>query len=136
MNLEQLYDKYKKLPVKRNFSGKEALKAVKKNGLALLHVKDQTEDICLAAVKKDGHALLHVKNQTEDICLAAVKQNGNALQYIKDQTEDICIAAVEECENALQYVNESIFEEMISKLDKTLMLVSPSKHIRKLGKKI
>ena len=92
MNLEQLYDKYKKLPVKRNFSGKEALKAVKKNGYAL--------------------------------------------QYVKDQTEEVCLAAVEECENALQYVNESIFEEMISKLDKTLMLVSPSKHIRKLGKKI
>ena len=72
-----------------SYFGKEALEAVKRNGLALQYVKDQTKDICLKAVKQDGFALLYVKNQTKEICLEAVKQDGSALQYVKDQTEEI-----------------------------------------------
>lgn len=42
-------------------SESEALEAVKRNGLALPYVKDQTEAVCLEAVKQNGHALQYVK---------------------------------------------------------------------------
>ena len=41
--------------------------------------------------KKNGNALLHVKEQTLEICLAAIKQNGTSLQYVDKQISEICI---------------------------------------------
>ena len=36
-------------------------------------------EFCLEAVKQDGYALEHVKEQTQEICLEAVKRDGYAL---------------------------------------------------------
>jgi len=70
-------------------TGDEALEAVKQNGYALQHVRDQTPEICLEAVKKHGYALQYVKDQTPEICLEAVKQDGDALKYVNlDVFED------------------------------------------------
>ena len=41
-------------------TGKDALKAVEKNGYALQYVKDQSEAVCLKAVEKNGDALQYV----------------------------------------------------------------------------
>ena len=51
----------------------------------------------LEAVKQDWHALMHVKDQTDEICLEAVKQNGDALAYVdisifEDEDDDIIIS--------------------------------------------
>ena len=43
-----------------NYSGYQALGAVKRNGEALQYVKEQTESVCLEAVKQDGEALQYV----------------------------------------------------------------------------
>ena len=59
--------------------------AIKKNGLALEYVEDQTPEICMAAVQQDGEALQYVKDQTPELCMAAVQQNGDARMYIKIQ---------------------------------------------------
>jgi len=59
-----------------------ALEEIKKDGMMLRYVKDQTLEICLAAVRQNGHALEFVRNQTEEICLAAIRQNINALRYV------------------------------------------------------
>jgi hypothetical protein len=48
----------------------------------LIHVKDQTERICLEAVKENGNALRYVKEQTEEICLEAIRQNLTAIEYV------------------------------------------------------
>ena len=40
------------------------------------------EKVCLEAVKKDGYALMYVKDQSEAVCLEAVKENGYALRYV------------------------------------------------------
>ena len=45
----------------------------------------------LKKVKKDGLFLRFVKNQTPKICLEAVKQNGYALEYVENQTPKICL---------------------------------------------
>ncbi len=92
-----------------SYTEKEALEAVRKDGLALQYVHNQTSEICLAAVKKDGYALKYVKDQTPEICLAAVKKDGYALQYVKDQTPEICLAAVKQEMDSLQHVNKTIF---------------------------
>src|SRR5574344_428347 len=80
------------------------LQAVKRDGLALRFVIDQTFEICLVAVKENGHALRFVKEQTPEICLQAVKQYGLALEFVKEQTHEICLEAVKEDGLALKYV--------------------------------
>ena len=83
------------------------LVAVKRDGLALEYVKEQTHEICLQAVKRTGYALEYVKEQTSDICLEAVKQHGLALRFVKEQTPDICLEAVKRQHGfALKYVKE------------------------------
>ena len=70
----------------------EALEAVKQNGHALLHIKQQTPEICMEAVKQNGYALLYVAQQTPEICMAAVKQDVEAVYLIrsKDHFIHIC----------------------------------------------
>ena len=80
--LMELKAKYDALTEKRKLSGKEALEAVKRNGLNLRFVSHQTDEICLAAVEQNGWALPYVHDQTDEICLAAVEQNGWALEYV------------------------------------------------------
>lgn len=48
----------------------------------------------LEAVKRDGLALEHIQEQTPQICLAAVEQNGAALEYIRDAPIKVLIAAI------------------------------------------
>jgi predicted RNA binding protein YcfA (HicA-like mRNA interferase family) len=106
MKLQDFKKEYDALSEKKNLKGKEAMKAVKKNGYALRYVHEQTEAICLEAVKQHGYALQYVHEQTEAICLEAVKQNGPALKYAHEQTEAICLEAVKQNGYALQYVHE------------------------------
>lgn len=58
---------------------------VSQNWRVIGHVKNQTEEACLAAVRQFGFALESIKsaNQTEKICLTAVKQNGAAVRHAK-----------------------------------------------------
>ena len=83
---------------------KKDLAAVKRDGVALQFIENQTERICLAAVKEWGEALRYVKEQTEEICLIAVQKSGCALEYVKEQTEEMCIEAVRKSGCALYYV--------------------------------
>ena len=92
------------------------LEALKKNGLALRHVRIQTSEACLTAVKQNGNALGYVtedictrryyRREYEEICAAAVRQTGLALQFVREQTPDLCLTAVEQNGYALQYVKE------------------------------
>ena len=84
----------------------ESLEKVKRDGMALESVADQTNEVCLAAVKQNGKALQFVKEQTEEICLTAVQQNAYALEYAKDQTEAICLEAVKKDGYALASVKK------------------------------
>jgi hypothetical protein len=83
------------------------LAAVKKHGMALEHVKEQTQEICLEAVKKNGWSLQYVIHQTPEVCLEAVKNDGFALQFVKEEfkTFELYLAAVISKEYALQYVD-------------------------------
>ena len=57
------------------------LEEVKRNGINLCFIKEQTPEICLAAVNQNGGALIFVKEQTPEICLAAVSDRGDSLEY-------------------------------------------------------
>lgn len=54
-----------------------------------------SNDALLSIVKKDGLALKYINNQTEDMCMEAVKQNPHALQFVINQTYNICIKALD-----------------------------------------
>ena len=86
------------------------LEAVKQSSRALQFVKEQTPELCLIAVKKDGCALGAVKEQTYELCLEAVKQNGWALKYVKKQTPELCLIAVKENSRALEHIKEQTLE--------------------------
>ncbi len=97
---------------------KNALAAVKKDGLALQYVETQTEEICLAAVKHHAYAIQYVKNQTEEMCLIAVKDNYYFLEDIKNQTDKICLAAVNNDSRALIYVKNQTDEICLAAVQK------------------
>ena len=65
--MKQFYENWKKLTLKKNLSGIDALLSVKQNGHSLQYVKDQTTDICLAAVKQDGYLLQYVNEEIFNI---------------------------------------------------------------------
>jgi len=141
------------------------LEKVRKDGLALQYVKNQTLEICLTAINQNGWALEYVKDQTKEICLAAVRKRGYVkrgyvLQYVKDQTEEICLAAVENDCYSICFVQEpfkkacfslirrfegtDLFDsldeetvlEYINFIGKPLALTSPSNAIRALAKEV
>ena len=95
---------------KKNLNGKEALAAVKDDGLNLVYVVDQTEALCLIAVTENPAALMFVKDQTEAVVMAALKGNGHTLRLVRHQTKAICLAAVESSEQALMYVEERFLD--------------------------
>ena len=117
MKLQDYWNDYSSLRVKKNLKGKEALEAVKKNGLNLRFVSDQTEEICLEAVRQDGYALKYVNEQTENICLEAVRQDGYALKYVNKQTEAICLEAIKQHGYALHFVSEHMFTKDKGKVE-------------------
>ncbi|MDR1897071.1 MAG: DUF4116 domain-containing protein [Prevotellaceae bacterium] len=82
------------------------IEAVKQNGWALNFVKEQTPEICMAAMKQNGWALIHVKKQTPEICMTAVKQSGWALNFVKKQTPEMCMEAVKQNGWALKFVKK------------------------------
>ena len=75
MKLISLYEKWKKLSIKCELSGKLAIEAVESDGYALRYVKDQTEQVCLKAVERNGDALRYVK---EDMFVEDSKDSESA----------------------------------------------------------
>jgi hypothetical protein len=58
-----------------NLKFKESMIDVKKDGLNLEYVHDQTSGICKIAVQNNPHALKFVKNQTREICILALNSS-------------------------------------------------------------
>lgn len=61
-------------------------------------------------VRRDGMKLQFMQNQTSELCLEAVKQNGLALQFVKEQTEEICLAAYSQNKEALQFIKKEFIK--------------------------
>lgn len=93
------------LAIDHNMRREITLSTVKKNGLILEYIKNQTVDICMAAVRQNGLALKYVNEQTYGICLTAIRQNGMALEYVRNQTPDICFIAVTNDPRAVKFLH-------------------------------
>ena len=63
--------------------------------------KWEDEEFCMEQVKKNGLKLAYVVNQTEEICIEAIKQNAFSLKYVKDKTPTILNIAQEQTEKQL-----------------------------------
>ena len=68
----------------------------------------------MAAVKRDGIALKYINDQTPELCLAAVKQNGESLYYVKEQTPTICWAAAKQTKKAYKYASPKMRNYFVS----------------------
>lgn len=79
---------------------------LKKDGLALANIKNQTEELCCIAVRQNGRALRYVHNQTEKICLAAVRSNALVLEYVENQTKRVITTALKKDGIAVQFLKE------------------------------
>lgn len=104
------------------------MEKVRRNGMALEYVEEQTPEVCMEAVKQDGRALKYVKEQIPEICMEAVKQNGWALEYVREQTPEICLEAVKQGGKALQFVEEQTAEicmEAVKQNSNALEYVEP-----------
>ena len=83
MKLRDFKAKYKALSEKKNLQGKEAMEAVKQDGLALQYVKEQTEAICIEAVKQNGYALQYVDSRFfENVPDEIIELNGKKYKLI------------------------------------------------------
>lgn len=74
-----------------NYTEKDLLEEVKRDGLLLKHMKNQTPEICLAAVKQNGLALAYVKainrQRTPEIVVAALAQNPAAHVFAQNEPQ-------------------------------------------------
>jgi len=66
--------------------------------------RDYSPKEALEAVKRDGYALQYVKEQSEALCLEAVKQNGDALRYVDER----CLACAPCKEMTVAEINEAL----------------------------
>lgn len=86
----------------------ELIDIVKKDGLRLMFIDNQTLELCIEAVKQNGLALQYVKEQTNDMCMEAIKQNPNSIKYAKEQTNDLCMYAVKQDGSTLLHIKNII----------------------------
>lgn len=90
-NTQNIYDTPKDNIVDNKSSNyRNSLQLVRKDGMLLRDIQNQTKEICLEAVKQNGLALKYVKYQNELICLTAINQNHLAFSYVKDKNENLC----------------------------------------------
>lgn len=69
----------------------QILDRVRKDGLELRYIDDQTEEMCLIAVRQNGYSLRCVRNKTLDICLEAIKENPKAIRFVTNrEMKKIC----------------------------------------------
>lgn len=58
------------------------LDIIRKNGMMIQYVKEQTEELCIEAIKQNWRSITLIKHLTENICLEAVKQEPMAIEKI------------------------------------------------------
>jgi len=73
------------------------------------NVYEQTEEMCLHVVKKDGLLLKHIKNQTDNIKRTALENNSHAFKYIHEQSYDDCTQAFSKNGLLLKLLHEKHF---------------------------
>lgn len=65
----------------------------------------------LLAVRQNGLALKHIKFQTDEVSMEAVLQNPFALKFVKNKTEQICVAAMEKHFSTIQHQIDILIEK-------------------------
>jgi len=97
----------------------ETLTEIKRNGLLLRYVEQQTSELCEAAMGENVFAIRFAKYKPYKSCLTAVEQYGALITYIEEQTPELCLTAVQVNGYALRYVNEQTLEICKAALDQT-----------------
>ena len=96
---------------------------MKKDGLALRFVNEQTPKICFEAVRQNGYALEYVENQTIKCCLEAIKQDGTVFSYLEKQMEEYCLSALFQNPHSFNQISEPTKE-----MEKIYKILSDDQH--------
>lgn len=90
---------------------KKDLEMVKKDGLNLWDVVNQTPEIIVAAFTQNSAALQYVREQTLELCLAVVTRWPKSLKYVRCQELGICLAAAVRDRQVLRLVRDEKIKE-------------------------
>ena len=105
------------------YKTKEIIKgALEQNPMALrfLDASSLPESIVLDVLRRNGMAIEHVKQPTHAMRMAAVMSKGSALQFISQQDNDVCMRAIQEFPGALQHVKHQNPEMIALALSKDI----------------
>jgi hypothetical protein len=67
-------------------------------------------------VKKDGLSLKEMSEQTEEICIVAVNQTKMALKYVKDVTINVCLQIIKNDKESMKFVIEHCYSNKVLEL--------------------
>lgn len=72
------------------------LEIIRKNGLMIQYVKEQTEELCIEAIRQNWLSISYIKNLTENMCIEAVRQDPLAIEKIPNiyRSQLVCREAI------------------------------------------
>lgn len=97
--------------------------AVKCNKFILSNKRSiwDNNDMCMEIVKKEGLFLHYVTNQTEEICIEAIKQNSISIGFVENQTHNVYCEFIKLDANNIKHIPEY---ELTDKLCEKLLKVN------------
>ena len=109
------------------------MNVVKKNGLLLQCIENQTYEICYEAVKNNGFSIKYVNDNIldENICIEAIKQNLFAFKYVKEEckTTDVYYLIIKKLQELNPLINEHNKNNLIECYELMKYVTTDDEHI-------
>ncbi len=80
------------------------LQSLKRDGLGLRDVTDQTLEMCQVAIDNDPYSIQFVKEQTPELCWQAIKKSPLSIKFITSPTEEMWKWAITENLHTIRYL--------------------------------
>jgi len=77
-------------------------------------INNPTKKQCLIAVKQNGYAIRHIKNQFSELIDLAISQQASAIQFAIDPSPDQIERAFEKDPNVIAYINNPTYEQKLN----------------------
>ncbi len=122
-----------KYPIIKGFPNLSLI-LVRRNGMLLEYIQEQTEEICIEAIKNNPYSIVFVKNLTIDLlklavnikptCICkltslspefykvAVETKPYSIMYIKNKTPELCLLAVKMQPHSIQWMKDKQTEKL------------------------
>ena len=112
-------------------------KIVQQNGIAIMYIKEPSEEVRRLAVQRNGCTIMYIKKPSEEVCRLAVQENGLAIMYIKEPSEEVRRLAVQKNGYAIKYIKEpteELYRLAVQENGLAIMYIKePSEEVRRLA---